>query len=150
MNHRSEWKPNFWGMFLAVTCQHASGACQSHSRLVLSLREASRKYVELFPSTPPFMTLQFHKKDLRPTPNLLRIRHTTSTWAYSFSQRDQEGPLALGWGPSKSFWSRKDCHRKRSSLGLPRLFQSLWDLHWRFKETAGSSNYSKEQANCIL
>jgi hypothetical protein len=76
-HHRSEWKPNSWGMFLVVTCQHASGAsgaCQSHSRPVLSLREASRKYVELSLNTPPFLTLQFHEKDLTPTPNLLRIR----------------------------------------------------------------------------
>jgi hypothetical protein len=72
MNHRSEWKPNSWGMFLAVRCQHASGACQSHFCPLLSLREASRKYVELSPSTPPFLTLQFHKKDLPPTPNLLQ------------------------------------------------------------------------------
>jgi hypothetical protein len=70
MNHRSEWKPNSCGMFLIVRCQHAPGACQS---LVLSLREALRKYVELSPSTPPFLTLQFHEKDLTPTPNLLRI-----------------------------------------------------------------------------
>jgi hypothetical protein len=61
-------------MFFAVTCQHASGACQSHSRLVLSLREASWKYVELSPSTLPSLTLRFHEKDLTPTPNLLRIR----------------------------------------------------------------------------
>jgi hypothetical protein len=61
-------------MFLAVTCQHASGACQSHSHPVLSLREALWKYVELSPSTPPFLTLRFHGKDLTPTPNLLRIR----------------------------------------------------------------------------
>jgi hypothetical protein len=60
-------------MFLAVTCQHASGACQSHSRPVLNLREASRKYVELSPSTPLFLTLRFYEKDLTPTPNLLRI-----------------------------------------------------------------------------
>jgi hypothetical protein len=61
-------------MFLIVTCQHASGACQSHSCLVLSLREALREYVELSPSTPPFLTLQFHEKELTLTPNLLRIR----------------------------------------------------------------------------
>jgi hypothetical protein len=61
-------------MFLAAMCQHASGACQSHSHPVLSLREASRKYVELSPSTPPLLTLQFREKDLMPTPNLLRIR----------------------------------------------------------------------------
>jgi hypothetical protein len=61
-------------MFLVVMCQHASGACQSHFRPVLSLREASRKYIELSPNTLPFLTLRFHKKDLTPTPNLLRIR----------------------------------------------------------------------------
>ena len=48
-------------------------ACQSHSRLVLNLREASRKYVELSPSTLPFLTLRFYKKDLTLPPNLLRI-----------------------------------------------------------------------------
>jgi hypothetical protein len=75
-------------MFLAVRCQHASGTCQSHSRPVLSLREALRKYVELSPSTPPFLTLPFHEKDLTPTPNLLRIwsilpllRHILSLWS---------------------------------------------------------------------
>ncbi len=26
-SHRSEWKTKLLGMFLAVTCQHASGAC---------------------------------------------------------------------------------------------------------------------------
>jgi hypothetical protein len=82
-------------MFLAVTCQHASGACQSHSRPVLNLREASRKYVELSPSTPPFLTLQFYKKELTLTPNLLQISgryslrlgifDTPSARAYSFS-----------------------------------------------------------------
>jgi hypothetical protein len=61
-------------MFLAVTCQLASGAYQSHSRPVLSLREASWKYVELSPSTPLFLTLRFHEKGLSPTPNLLQIR----------------------------------------------------------------------------
>ncbi len=72
-SHRSKWKTELMSMFLAVTCQHVSGACQSHSRLVLNLREASRKYVELSPSTLPFLTLRFYKKDLTPTPNLLRI-----------------------------------------------------------------------------
>ncbi len=72
-SHRSKWKTKLLSMFLAVTYQHASGACQSHSRPVLNLCEASRKYVELSPSTPPFLTLQFYKKDLTPTPNLLRI-----------------------------------------------------------------------------
>ncbi len=72
-SHRSEWKTKLLGMLLAVTCQHASGACQSHSCPVLNLCEASRKYVELYPSTPPFLTLQFYEIDLTPTPNLLRI-----------------------------------------------------------------------------
>jgi hypothetical protein len=61
-------------MFLIVTCQHVSGACQSHSHPVLSLCEALQKYVELSPSTPPFLTLRFHEKDLTPTPNLLQIQ----------------------------------------------------------------------------
>ncbi len=72
-SHRIEWKTKLLSMFLTVTCQHASGACQSHSRPVLNLREASQKYVELSPSTPPFLTLQFYEKDLMPTLNLLRI-----------------------------------------------------------------------------
>ncbi len=72
-SHRSEWKTKLLSMFLAVTCQHASGACQSHSRPVLNLREALRKYTELSTSTPPFLTLQFYEKDLTPTPNLLQI-----------------------------------------------------------------------------
>jgi hypothetical protein len=71
--HRSEWKTKLLGMFLAVTCQRASGLCQSHSCPVLNLREALRKYVELSPSTLPFLTLRFYEKDLTPTPNLLQI-----------------------------------------------------------------------------
>ncbi len=94
-SHRSKWKTKLLSMFLAVTCQHASGACQSHSRPVLNLREASWKYVELSPSTPPFLILRFLEKDLMPTPNLLRISgryslrsgifDTRSAWAYLFS-----------------------------------------------------------------
>ncbi len=61
-------------MFLVVTCQHASGMCQSHSCPLLSLHEVSRKYIEGSPNTPPFLTLRFHEKDLTPTPNLLQIR----------------------------------------------------------------------------
>ncbi len=72
-SHRSKWKTKLLGMFPAVTCQHASGACQSHYCLVLNLREALQKYVELSSSTPPFLTLRFYKKDLTPTPNLLQI-----------------------------------------------------------------------------
>jgi hypothetical protein len=72
-SHRSEWKTELLGMFLAVTCQQASGACQSHTRPVLNLCEASWKYVELSPRTPPFLTLRFYEKDLTPTMNLLQI-----------------------------------------------------------------------------
>jgi hypothetical protein len=55
--HRSKWKTKLLSMFLAVTCQQASGACQSHTLPVLNLREALQKYVELSPSTLPFLTL---------------------------------------------------------------------------------------------
>jgi hypothetical protein len=61
-------------MFLVSAFQYTSGACQSHFRPVFSLYEALRKYVELSPNTPPFLALQFHEKDLTPTPNLLQIR----------------------------------------------------------------------------
>ncbi len=100
-SHRSEWKTKILSMFLAVTSQHVSGTCQSHSRPVLNLREVLRKYVELSPHTPPFLTLQFYEKDLTPTPNLLQISgryllclglfDTLSTWAYLFS------PLKVIW-----------------------------------------------------
>ncbi len=100
-SHRSKWITELLGMFLAVTCQHTSGACQSYSRPVLNLREASRKYIELSPSIPPFLTLQFYEKDLMPTPNLLQISSrysicsdifdTPSTRAYLFS------PLKVIW-----------------------------------------------------
>ncbi len=62
---------------------------------VLNLREALQKYVELSPSTPPFLTVQFYEKDLTPTLNLLQISgryslrsgifDTPSAWAYLFS-----------------------------------------------------------------
>ncbi len=94
-SHRSEWKTELLSMFLAVTCQHASGMCQSYSRPVLNLREALWKYVELSPSTLPFLTLRFYEKDLMPTPNLLQISgryslrlgifDTPSARAYLFS-----------------------------------------------------------------
>ncbi len=61
-------------MFLLVTCQHASGTCQSHFCPILSLRKVPRKYVKLSPNTLPFLTLQFREKDLTLTPNLFRIR----------------------------------------------------------------------------
>ncbi len=95
-SHRSKWKTELLSMFLAVTCQHASGTCQSHSRPVLNLCEASWKYVGLSPSTLPFLTLRFYEKDLMPTPNLLQIFggytlrlgifDTPSAWAYSFKK----------------------------------------------------------------
>ncbi len=72
-SHSSKWKTKLLSMFLAVMCQHASGVCQSHSRMVLNLREALQKYIELSPSTPPFLTLRFYEKDLMLTPNLLQI-----------------------------------------------------------------------------
>jgi hypothetical protein len=74
-------------MFLIVRCQHAPGVCQSQSRLVLSLREALRKYIELSPSTLPFLTLGFHEKDLMPTPNLLRIRLILPPLGHILSQQ---------------------------------------------------------------
>ena len=57
-----------------VRCQHASGACQSHSRPVPSLRESSQNYSELSHSTPLFLALLFFKKDLPPTTRLLQVR----------------------------------------------------------------------------
>ncbi len=60
-------------MFLVVRCQHVSGVCHAHSCLVLNLREASRNYAELSHSTPPFLALRFHKKDLQLTPRLRRV-----------------------------------------------------------------------------
>ncbi len=58
------------------------------------------------------------------------------------SKRNQNGTLALGRGPSKSFWSHKGYYCKRSSLGLFRLFRSIWDLHRCFQQITGGSNYS--------
>ncbi len=72
-------------MFLLVVCQHASGTCQSHFRLVLSLRKVPQKYDELSPNTLPFLTLQFCEKDLMPTPNLLRIRPIPSPLGHILS-----------------------------------------------------------------
>ncbi len=128
MNHRSEWKPNSCGMFLAVTCQHASGTCQSNTRPVLSLHEASRKCIELSPSTPPFLTLQFHEKDLMSTPNLLRIRPILPPLGHILST--QQGLLKqqkcfwymLGW-----IWKKGKAHLKtlyelpQSPLYIPHL-----------------------------
>ncbi len=106
MNHRSEWQPNSWGMFLIVKCQHASGTCQSHSRPVLSLCEASRKYAELSHSALPFLTLRFHEKDLLPTLRLLQVwtilpllRHILSVPSRSFGDMGQSDDLV-----SLLFW----------------------------------------------
>ncbi len=61
----------------------------------VNVRVCGVKDESLSPSTPPFLTLQFYKKDLTPTPNLLRISgryslnsgifDTLSAWAYLFS-----------------------------------------------------------------
>jgi hypothetical protein len=91
-SHRSEWKTKLLSMFLAVTCQHTSGGCQSHSCPVLNLHEASRKYVELSPSSPPFLTLRFYEKDLTPTPNLLQI-----SGRYSFCSGIFDTPSARAY-----------------------------------------------------
>ncbi len=110
--HRSEWKTKLLSMFLAVMCQHASGACQSHFRPVLSLCEASRKYTELSPSTPPFLTLQFHKKDLTPTPNLLRIRPILPQLGHilSVSSRSFGWHGSVGWSCKPTVGSHCRCH----------------------------------------
>ncbi len=91
---------------------------------VLSLREASQKYVELSPSTPPFLTLQFHEKDLTPTPNLLRIRpilpplgHILSAPSRSFGWHG-----LVGWSCKPTVGSRCRCH------GQPHL-QACGILH---------------------
>jgi hypothetical protein len=54
-------------MLLAVRCQHASGACQSHSCPVLSLCEALQKYADISHSTPSFLALCLQEKNLLPT-----------------------------------------------------------------------------------
>jgi hypothetical protein len=92
-------------MFLVIMCQHASGTCQSHSHPVLSLSEASRKYIELSPSTPPFLTLRFHEKDLSPTLNLFQIQLILPLLGHILSSlklldnvaehQDVEGPFIL-------------------------------------------------------
>ena len=48
--------------------------------------------------------------------------------------------LPLAHGLSKSNQSRKDSYNK--SLGLPRLFKSLWELLKHFQQLAWNSNYS--------
>ncbi len=120
-SHRSEWKTELLSMFLAVTCQHASGAFQSHSRPVLNLREASRKYVELSPSTLPFLTLRFYEKDLTPTPNLLRIsgRYSLCSGVFDtpFARAYLFSPLkviwvtgSVGWSCKPTVGSHRRCH----------------------------------------
>jgi hypothetical protein len=72
-------------MFLAVMCQHASGACQSNSRPVLSLREASRKYVELSPSTLISDTPISQERSDADSKSTLNPTNTPSAWMYSFN-----------------------------------------------------------------
>ncbi len=102
VHHRSECKPNSLGMFLVLTCQHTSGACQSHFCMVLSLRETSWEYVELSPNTPPFLTLRFHEKDLTPTPNLLRIRPIPPPIGYILSVPSR----SFGWHGSVGWFCK--------------------------------------------
>jgi hypothetical protein len=52
------------------------------------------KYVELSPKTPLFLTLQFRKKDLTPTPNLLQIRPIPSPLGHILSA-GEVGHLSL-------------------------------------------------------
>jgi hypothetical protein len=47
-----------------------------------------RKYTELSPSTLLFLTLQFHEKDLMPTPNLLQIRLILPPLGHIISRTD--------------------------------------------------------------
>jgi hypothetical protein len=113
-------------MFLVVRCQHASGACQSHSHLVLSLREASRKYVELSPSTPPFQTLRFHEKDLTPTQNLLRIRLILPPLGHVLSV----SPNANHQDKTSSLFTND-----RVAKPLPTAAQTLKDPHFEESES---------------
>jgi hypothetical protein len=101
-SHGSEWKTELLSMFLTVTCQHASGVCQSHSRPVLNLREALRKYIELSPSTLLFLTLRFYEKDLTPTPNLLRI---SGQYSLRLSIFDTPSARAYLFSPLKVIWA---------------------------------------------
>ncbi len=116
-------------MFLLVAWQHTSGMCQSHFCLVLSLRKVPRKYVELSPNTPPFLTLQFREKDLMPTPNLLQIRlippplgHILSTLQSTQTKSTQNkqhtttnkmshATLPQAALPSLSPWVEQRCHQ---------------------------------------
>ncbi len=100
-SHKKEWKTKLLSMFLAVTCQHVSDTCQSHSCPVLNLHEASRKYVELSPSTLPFLTLRFHEKDLTSTLNLLRISGRYSLRSSIF---DTPCARAYSFSPLKVIW----------------------------------------------
>ncbi len=135
--HRSELKTKLLSMFLTVTCQHALGACQSHSRPVLNLREASRKYVELSPSTPPFLTLRFYEKDLTPTPNLLRISGryslrlgifgTPSARAYLFRKK-QPGTESMIRVPKKAC-TEKHCNLCKKHGGVHTM-QTGCDPSW--------------------
>ncbi len=56
----------------------------------------------------------------------------------------------IGSRSIKEFWSRKGYYCKRSGLCLSGLFKSVKDLHRCFKQKTRSSNYSGQQADCIL
>jgi hypothetical protein len=99
--------PEACSLLSIVSMRHVSGACQSHSCPVLSLREASWKYVELSHSTPPFLTLRFHEKDILPTPRLLRVRpilpplgHILSSIVgciFDFSNENTKNPILISY-----------------------------------------------------
>jgi hypothetical protein len=67
-------------------------------------------------------------------------------WSYQSHQslKDQEGPLTLGWGTSKSIQWHKGHHCKRCGFGLPWLLQRIWDTHWHLIPTDGCSDYTTE------
>jgi hypothetical protein len=114
-------------MFLAVTCQHASGACQSHSHPVLSLREALQKYVELSLSTPLFLTLQFHKKDLTPTLNLLRIRPILPLLGHILSRGSK--PTGSNLWTELTDGDKPKCEEANNLYDLPSTKKTIRYLH---------------------
>jgi hypothetical protein len=73
-------------MFLAVKCQHALGACQSHSRPVLSLCEASWKYVDFSHKKSAISDTLFpQERSIAYSEATPSSADTPSTKAYSFS-----------------------------------------------------------------
>ncbi len=50
----------------------------------------------------------------------------------------------------QTFDNIKAAVAKRSSPGLPRLYQAFWDIHWCLHNAVGSSDNSGKQAYSIL